>query len=89
VNTLRDCRATPLIERDDGGGPRHYVDDRAVHCGAFLELEVPIDGKMVWLPVRYEATINDGSIRVTLHVPWGIIHPRYNRCVFRWPKEGA
>ena len=79
---------SPLIQRDDGGGPRHFVDDKPVHCVSFLELQLALNGQTTaWLEVRYEANIHDGHIDATLHVPWGVIHPRYSKCTFRWPER--
>lgn len=40
-----------LLLRSDGGGKRHFLAGRAVHCGQRLELQL---AQAVWVPVRYE-----------------------------------
>lgn len=61
---------------------RHYLDDKPIHCGDALELEVAKD---VWLPVRYEASPHNGNMHETLHCSFGIIHPRHRYANLRWP----
>ena len=39
------------MRRRNGGGDRHYLAGKAVHCGTALELLVQ-GGR--WVPVRYE-----------------------------------
>lgn len=47
----------PLILGKDGGGLRHYLDGKPVHCGTGLLLGAERwDGKPLWIPVRYEAS---------------------------------
>lgn len=53
--TPRPARAEGVYLRlgDDGGGPRHFLAGRAVHCGDMLEMAVA--GQ--WVPVRYEGKL--------------------------------
>ena len=62
----QDGRWSALVLGDDGGGPRHFLDDRPVHCGTMLELqaleyasddygEYPVP-QQCGVVVRYEVT---------------------------------
>lgn len=68
------------LERD---GPRHYLDDEAVHCGDQLEIQLPPQVGS-WLPVRYEASKDEDGLRVTLHAMGARILP--DDATFRWPE---
>lgn len=73
-----DCTEIPQPGRlhlgRDAGGPRHYLDGQPVHCGAGLEMKLR-SGQ--WIPVRYEASLWDRRINVSLYAePWGPDDPQ-------------
>ena len=72
---------------NDGGGRRHYLDGRPVHCGTGLEMSiggglsrlgVPIPE--IWVPVRYELC---GDLAV-LYTNFGKVLPNAET-LLRWP----
>lgn len=78
---------SPTIERleQELGRPllvetRHYLDDRPVHCGDFLELYV--NGQ--WIPGRYEWTFQLNELP-TFHYDGGVIRIG-NQSLVRWPE---
>ena len=72
-----------LVLSEDGGGPRHYLDGRPVHCGE--PLQVRLGG--VWLWVRYEASLKSlDRVSVCLHADGGKIIPD-DRATFRWKED--
>lgn len=90
-----------LEVRKEGGGLRHYLDDRPVHCGTPLELqgrETRYDkddnGYTYPLPsgtiVRYEASQDGRTINVTLYVDVagheGVVS-YHDGLRFRWPQR--
>jgi hypothetical protein len=74
-----------LILRNDGAGPRHYLNDRPVHCGTPLQLRVPLDHGETWVTVRYEACFYQDRIAVMLHTAFGLVSPDENTTL-RWPQ---
>ncbi len=73
--------------RDDGAGPRHYLDGRPVHCGTQLRLLIPVPGcKESWVWARYEANFCQDGILVILFTAFGRVHPD-ETTILRWPKE--
>lgn len=84
--------------RRDGGGHRHYLDGEPVHCGEQLELQATADRSddygeyEVPLPegvtVRYEASLHDDEVSVTLHKYVGnheFVTRMHAGMRFRWP----
>ncbi len=59
---------TQLILANDAGGPRHFLDGRAVHAGATLELLLE-DGR--WLEVRYQWSWHS-LVPPTAHIALGV-----------------
>lgn len=85
-----------ILLDDDGGGPRHFLEGRAIHCGE--QLQVQIGGH--WVYVRYEMSLGYPNgleqrspgfaskvPKPTFHAAGGRIIPD-NDAEFRWPKEG-
>lgn len=59
--------AGKLVLGEDVGGPRHFLEGKEVHCGQILEMKTPKG----WVPVRYEASLYPGDVRVYLYTnPW-------------------
>jgi hypothetical protein len=86
-----------LQEGYDAGGPRHFLDGRAVHAGSGLELLFTGDR---WLRVRYEWSFIPGrppTAHFVLGGPWEAIHadgdgPSVSialppNAVLRWPQR--
>lgn len=76
-----------LTLREEGGGWRHYLAGRPVHCGDGLQLQLP--GGV--LDVRYEAVWRDRQPDATLYLavavardPATVNVPEY--ALFRWPR---
>jgi len=80
---------------------RHYLDDRDIHCGDFIELQAvetrydadseaytaPLPGGVV---VRYEASQRDGDLRAWLYaaVAGRTFTAGLDECMrFRWPER--
>lgn len=93
----------PLELREDGGGPRHFLDARPVHCGDVLELQarervaVDGDGEEVfgyvdrWELVCYEARLDSPPV-VALYGKLAGYAARlsYSHDMrFRWPLRGG
>lgn len=89
-----------IERREDAGGFRDFLDDRAIHCGEQIELQ-----SVVYLSddfgeytlfldagthVRYEANLSSAEGAIGLHASVGG-HSFYKRCEsnmrFRWPKR--
>lgn len=84
--------------RQEDSGPRHYLDGKAVHCGACIELQalgwrdddygsytVPLNKGQL---VRYEASLVTGNVRVTLHADVAgreFVAGLESGMRFRWP----
>ena len=77
-----------LVLRNDGGGPRHYLDGKPVSCGTVLKLFVGDRPALNdhWRWARYEANLHPNRISVTLDTSFGIVLPNEDT-VLRWPKE--
>ena len=73
----------PLEKRDDGGGARHFLQDRPIHCGTQLMLRVDKDK---WVYARYEACFRGNVIAVMLYTMFGLVTPD-EHTVLRWPTE--
>ncbi len=72
-----------LVLSHDGGGRRHYLTDRPVHCGQQLRLRIAPN---IWVWARYEANLS-GEVCVTLHTEFGLVIPD-SGTVLRWPEAG-
>lgn len=55
-----------LVLDSDGGGRRHFLDGRAVHCGTALELLL---GGGTWVGIRYETAGGEPVAYVALGGP--------------------
>lgn len=69
-----------LTLSQDGGGRRHFVDGRPVHCGTGLQWS-PDYGK-TWIAVRYEVS---GDFAPVLYLPDGGRMVPGVDSKFRWP----
>lgn len=86
----------------DGGGRRHYLDGKPVHCGTLLEMQVvehkdddyggyTAPSHKPGVLVRYEASLaGGGPIRVELYADVGghTFTASLGTHRFRWPKRG-
>jgi hypothetical protein len=73
------------LSRDDGGGRRHFVDGKPVHCGTGLEWS-PDNGK-TWIAVRYEASFCHNGVFPSLYMPDGSQMVPTVESKFRWPSS--
>jgi len=73
---------------DDGGGPRHYLDGRAINCGTQLLLKVnpKNTSQESWVWARYEASLHRGDVYFVLYTTFGVVSPD-DTTVLRWPTE--
>lgn len=69
--------------KDDGAGPRHYLNGKPVYCGT--PLEILLSGN--WVPVRYEADFRDGGLVTILITDDARIFP-LRGLKFRRPNSG-
>jgi hypothetical protein len=77
-----------LLLSHDGGGRRHFVDGRPVHCGTGLQWS-PDNGN-TWLDVRYEASFCHNGVFPSLYMPDGSCLVPTVESKFRWPSgEGC
>lgn len=67
----------------DGGGRRHYVDGKPVHCGTGLQWS-PDHGR-TWINVRYEANFSREGVFPVLYLPDGSRLVPTVDSKFRWP----
>ena len=77
-----------LVLADDRGGQRHFLEDRAVHAGDGVELQLP-DG---WLPGRYEWSFDDQPPELVVAVAGtkeNAIVRLPPSATLRWPKDLA
>jgi hypothetical protein len=77
----------PLHDGRDGGGRRHFVGGRPVHCGQPLYLLTDLG----WYPVRYEANLAKGQALLYFGLPgeydeFSIVAPA-GRLRLAWPDE--
>lgn len=74
--------------KHDGGGSRHYLEGKPIHCGTQLLLRVnPIHSDQErWVWARYEAHWGRGDPMPVLHTTFGRVVPDEGTFL-RWPKE--
>lgn len=71
--------------RHEGGGPRHYLAGRDIHCGDSIEIQ--LGGP--WVIVRYEASIRrPDELNVCLYAVGGRIYFDGD-ANFRWPERNG
>lgn len=73
----------------DGGGLRHFLNGRPVHCGTQLLIAIHPENcrEEFWTGARYEATLGD-CVNITLHTNFGVVLPNRNTRL-RWPDDNG
>lgn len=76
-----------LLLAEDGGGWRHFLDDKPVSCGTQLRLRVNKRPE-TWVWARYECNLasQDTSRHPVFHTIFGLVIPD-ELTVLRWPNE--